>query len=53
MVGAGQSLRVNVLASHFNLSNLWMFDDAHARNSGESLRGGVQGQFYQVAQNFS
>jgi hypothetical protein len=37
MVGAGQSLRVNVLASHFNLSNLWMFDDAHARNSGESL----------------
>ena len=30
MVGAGQSLRVNVLASHFNLSNLWMPDDAHA-----------------------
>ena len=37
MVGAGQSLRVNFLASHFNLSNLWMLDDAHARNSGESL----------------
>ena len=37
MVGAGQSLRVNVLASHFNLSNFWMPDDAYARNSGESL----------------
>ncbi|MEY3046536.1 MAG: hypothetical protein RL242_3378, partial [Pseudomonadota bacterium] len=37
MVSPGQSLRVNVLASHFNLSNLWMPDDAYARNSGESL----------------
>ena len=37
MVGAGQSLRVNVLASHFNLSNLRMPDDAHSCNSGESL----------------
>ena len=37
MVGAGQSLRVNVLAGHFNLRNFWMPDNAYARNSGESL----------------
>ena len=37
MASAGQSPRVNVLANHFNLSNFWMPDDAHSRNSGESL----------------
>ena len=52
MVGAGQSLRVNVLASHFNLSNLWMPDDAHARNSAESLSNLTKLALYSSSQIF-
>jgi hypothetical protein len=52
MVGAGQSLRVNVLAGHFNLPNFWMSDDAYARNSGESLSNLTKLALYSSSQIF-